>query len=191
MHLNTWSTKISKTKQINFEAKLKKKIQIIQYTCNLKISRLHSSITLKSNYMYMSFSLCYTITRKEVKTVVQCVEEFLHIRSKLSMTRKTKKLHEISIRLPPPIKWFKRLPSYSLRITDWFGPRTSSPTDCYTRSLEFGAHFLRGWNFVAPSPILWKVFLNAEGFSIGCISFHWLPFFVYEKLCKIPFDEVP
>lgn len=119
MHLNTWSTKISKTKQINFEAKLKKKIQIIQYTCNLKISRLHSSITLKSNYMYMSFSVCYTITRKEVKTVVQCVEEFLHIRSKLSMTRKTKKLHEISIRLPPPIKWFKRLPSYSLRITDW------------------------------------------------------------------------
>lgn len=118
MHLNTRSTKISKTKQINFEAKLKKKIQIIQYTCNLKISRLHSSISLKSNYMYMSFSLCYTITRKEVKTVVQCVEEFLHIRSKLSMTRKTKKLHEISIRLPPPIKWFKRLPSYSLRITD-------------------------------------------------------------------------
>lgn len=28
-----------------------------------------------------------------------------------------------------------------------------------------------------------------EGFSIRCISFHWLPFFVYEKLCKIPFDE--
>lgn len=28
-----------------------------------------------------------------------------------------------------------------------------------------------------------------EGFSIRCISFHWLPFFVYKKLCKIPFDE--
>lgn len=28
-----------------------------------------------------------------------------------------------------------------------------------------------------------------EGFSIGCISFHWLPFFVYKKLSKIPFDE--
>lgn len=40
---------------------LKKKIQIIQYTCNLKISRLHSSITLKSNYMYLHviFTLLY------------------------------------------------------------------------------------------------------------------------------------